>query len=144
VAQSLLAVMTMAVVHDARAQWRLFIGERPGQRFVNAYRRTQRDRSIAKRVTRVAIGVVVTAGGILMWFLPGPGWLFVFFGLSMFARESCALARFLDRAELTVRGGARHLRQWWWTVPPTRRALAVVFAVACVALGSAVVWAAWA
>ena len=131
------------IVEEAKREWRLLSRDQPGYRFVNQFRRTQRDRSIAPRVARVALGVVLVAIGVVMLFAPGPGWLFVFLGLGMFASESCALARFLDRTEVVMRALAQRLRQWWRRASVPIKAAAVVGVLAAVGLGSAAVWRVW-
>ncbi len=42
--------------------------------------------SIRKTLTAIAGGVVILVG-ILLLFLPGPGWLVIFFGLAILAAE---------------------------------------------------------
>jgi hypothetical protein len=83
--------------------WRSFADERPGQRFMQHHRRARQQRSTFKRVLRIGLGAALTAGGIVFWFLPGPGSLLVLFGMAMFAGESRPLAHFMDRAELFIR-----------------------------------------
>ena len=125
-------------------EWWLFTRDAPGQRFVNHYRRSRRDRSVGKSVVRLALGVVLTAAGVVMWFIPGPGWLFVVFGMAMFAGESRGLSGFLDGTEVSVRAQAHRIRLRCDAAPPLLKALAVFAALAAVGLGSAAVWAAWA
>jgi len=134
----------VGIVDQAKREWRLLSRDQPGYRFVNHFRRTQRDRSIAPRVARAALGVVLVAMGVVMVFAPGPGWLFVFFGLGMFASESCVLARFLDRTEVAARAVARRLRLRWRIASVSAKAAAVVGVLAVVGLGSAALWRMWA
>lgn len=128
------------IVDQARKEWRLLTADRPGYRFVGQFRRSQRDHSLARRVVRVVFGVVLVAAGVVMLFAPGPGWLVIFFGLGMFASESCALARFLDRTEVVVRTVAKRLRAWWRSASLPARAATVVTVLAFVGLGSAAAW----
>lgn len=109
------------VFHDLKRSWQLFIHDQPGQRFVHHYRRSQLQRSAWKTVLRIGVGVLLTAGGVVLWVLPGPGWLFVIFGLAMFAGESRTLSALLDRAEVFVRAQLHRLAAWWRTASPVRR-----------------------
>lgn len=55
------------------------------------------------------VGFVLLAAGVLMWFIPGPGWLFVFLGLGVWSLEF----RWADRLN---RWAFRYLRRsyaWW-------------------------------
>src|SRR5262245_61786646 len=90
--------------------WRALRRARPGERFLQHYRRAQRERSPARTALRLVLGAGLTAGGVALWFLPGPGWLLVTFGMAMFASESRWLAKSLDRFEVLLRTSARRLR----------------------------------
>jgi hypothetical protein len=59
------------------------------------------------------VGIMLLALGVFLWFVPGPGWLFVFFGLAMFAGESRALATFLDKVELRLRAWIAGAKRFW-------------------------------
>jgi len=93
--------------------WRAFTAEPPGCRFVQYHCRAQRSRSVAKRVLRIVVGVVLTAAGVVLLFIPGPGTLLLLFGMAMFSSESRLLARFLDRTEVFGRAQLKRLRRWW-------------------------------
>jgi Putative transmembrane protein (PGPGW) len=101
------------LVQNVKKSLMLFARDKPGQRFIRHHRRSRQNRSPARTVLRIAAGTIFTAVGVLLWFLPGPGWLFVFFGLALFTTESRTLACFLDRAEVAVREQAQRLRRWW-------------------------------
>lgn len=132
--------MATTIQHLKKA-WRVFARDEPGQRFIRHYRRSQRNRSWAKTAARLALGTLLTAAGMMMWVLPGPGWLFVVFGLAMFASESRMLSDLLDRAELVVRAQLRRILMWWRSASLALRAAAVMAVAAIVAgLGSAAAW----
>lgn len=105
---------------SAGSAWRSFACDQPGQRFIHHYQRSQRERSIAKTVLRIGLGTALLAGGVLLWVLPGPGWLLVMFGMAMFSGESRRLAGYLDRAEIFLRGKLRSLRLWWRSASPAQ------------------------
>src|SRR6185295_17688449 len=92
--------------------WRSFARDRPGARFIRHHERSQRERSVAKTALRLGVGLASTVGGVLLWFLPGPGWLLVMFGMAMLAGESRRLALYLDRMEIHLRTRLRGLRLW--------------------------------
>jgi hypothetical protein len=102
----------------AKRGWFSFIRDQPGRRFLHHYQRSQGQRSTLQTVLRVGLGVALTAAGVVLWVLPGPGWLLVMLGMAMFAGESRIVARLLDRAELFVRARARRLLHWWRGVSP--------------------------
>jgi hypothetical protein len=93
--------------------WHSLARAEPGRRFMRHYHRSQRERSIGKTTLRIALGIALTAGGVLLWFLPGPGWLLIMLGMAMFASESRRLAGSLDRMEMFLRAQLRRLRLWW-------------------------------
>jgi hypothetical protein len=101
------------IVQSMKKSLTLFARDKPGQRFIHHHRRSRQNYSLSRRVLRIAAGTILTAVGVLLWFLPGPGWLFVLFGLALFAGESRVLSCFLDRVEVALREQARRVRQWW-------------------------------
>lgn len=56
------------------------------------------------------VGLVLLLAGVIMWFIPGPGWLFIFLGLGVWSLE-------FTWAERLNRWALRQLqRVWsWWT-----------------------------
>jgi hypothetical protein len=101
------------IVHRMTRGWRELARDEPGRRFINHYCRSQRRYSLRSTAARIALGAVLMLVGMALWFLPGPGWLFVILGLAMLAGEFRALAQLLDRAECTVREQAHRMRRWW-------------------------------
>ena len=101
------------IVKKMKKSLMLFARDKPGQRFIRHHRRLRQHRSALRTFLRIAAGTILTAVGVLLWFLPGPGWLFVFFGVALFAAEARALACVLDRAEVAVREQAQRVRRWW-------------------------------
>lgn len=101
------------IVQSTKKSLMLFARDKPGQRFIRHHRRLRQNPSPVRTFLRIAAGTILAAVGVLLWFLPGPGWLFVFFGVALFAAESRTMACFLDRAELSVREQAQRFRRWW-------------------------------
>ena len=88
-----------------KKDWKILRENRPGNRFQARYRyrENQSVSSRVKRVVKIIIGIALIPLGILLWFVPGPGWLIIFIGLALLAGRSKTLSRLLDRAELFVR-----------------------------------------
>jgi uncharacterized protein (TIGR02611 family) len=57
----------------------------------------------AKRVLKIVFGFTLLVLGVLMIFLPGPGWLIILLGLGVLAAEFVWARRLLDR--LKEQGG---------------------------------------
>lgn len=90
---------------EIRAAWRELWRDAPGQRFARRYERLRgRGRGPAGRVARGLLGGVLVAVGLVFMPLPGPGFVPVLLGGALLAGESLRIARWLDRAELRVRG----------------------------------------
>ena len=103
----------MGVVQKVKEEWGRFKRDEPGKRFIGHYHRAQKNKSVGKTVLSILVGLVLLGAGIFMWFVPGPGWLFVFFGLAMFAGQSQVIARFLDRVELKLRAWGGWIKRFW-------------------------------
>lgn len=101
------------VLQRLREDWRVFADAKPGQRFRAYHQRARRQRSLAGSAARIALGVLLCAGGVVLWFLPGPGWLLILFGTALFAGESGRLARLLDSLEVAARERGRRVLVWW-------------------------------
>jgi hypothetical protein len=85
---------------------------RPGQRFQDRYRRkSETGRGRLARCAVILAGIALTLVGIFFLAEPGPGIPILAVGLALIAQESAVMARFLDRAELRVRGWWKRLRR---------------------------------
>ena len=127
------------MLDGVRDEWHRFRDDAPGRRFRNHQTRSQQQ-STASRVGRVAAGLGLLAGGVVLLFIPGPGLLLIFFGLALFAGESGWLAGRLDRAEPVVRRRARWLKRRWRRLPLAGKVALVALAAAAAALAA---WLAW-
>ena len=98
-----------------KQHWREFSESKPGHRFQERYRRRQQAGRghIPKRVFLILLGTVLALGSLFLAPLPGPGFATVFLGLAILAGELLPAARFLDRAEVSLRKLASFLRQVW-------------------------------
>jgi len=88
-----------------KKDWKIVRETQPGNRFQARYRyrEYQSPSSRVKRVLKIIFGIALIPLGILLWFVPGPGWLVIFIGLALLAGSSKTLSRLLDRAELFIR-----------------------------------------
>lgn len=92
--------------------WREFKHSAPGRRFQEQYQRRRRSRrSGAKRALFIMGGLLVIAGGVISFPIPGvPSELIIVTGLAIFAQGSLRAAQILDWVELWLRGP--YLRIW--------------------------------
>ena len=100
-------------IETLKSDYRCFVAAHPGERFRAHYRRTQARKTTVASMARVTVGLLLIAGGIVLWVLPGPGWLLILFALAIFAGEWEGLARGLDHFEVDARARVRRLRTWW-------------------------------
>ena len=122
-----------------KEDWRAFKESRPGQRFWDYHERV-RHQTGPIRWVRIGLGLIATAAGLVMLVAPGPGILFLFFGLALLAARSAWLAKMLDKAELWLRRVLRAAKVWWDARALWQKVALVVVVLAGVA-GAA--WLAW-
>lgn len=92
---------------------------------------------VVRRIVVTIAGVLVTAIGIVLLPLPGPGWLIIFAGLSILATEYTWAARLLA----SVRNFASRWKKWAGRQPVSVR-LGLVFLglLVAAAIAYAVYW----
>jgi uncharacterized membrane protein YbaN (DUF454 family) len=100
------------MLQQLKQSWREFKHSAPGRRFQELYQRRQRSRrGGAKRVLFIVGGLLIIAGGVVSFPIPGvPSELIIVAGLAIFAQGSKRAARILDWIELRLRGP--YLRIW--------------------------------
>ena len=101
------------MIESARENWRRFKESEPGRRFEDRYRRHQenrRGRFDVQTLLSIGGGIVIVVGGLVAVPGPGPGWVITFLGLGLIAGEFLPVARFMDRAEVKLRGVAQWAR----------------------------------
>jgi len=94
---------------------------RPGRRFQDHYERTRRGRdgrSAWARIVRLTLATVAFAIGLVLTVLPGPAVLFFLVAGTLVAADSLAVARFLDRGELSLRAAWDRFRKKRGPKPP--------------------------
>ena len=87
-----------------KLSWQRFKADPPGQRFQQQFKRRHAvARTLLQRALVVGGGVLLTGVGIFLFFLPGPGVLFVLLGAVLTAQQSITVARGLDWTEIRLR-----------------------------------------
>lgn len=127
------------MIGKIRGDWRRFVETKAGFRFRERYlsrKRRGQDGFDFRRALYIVGGVAIAIASLLLAPLPGPGWGTFLVGLMILAGELYIVARFLDRAEATLRRPARRARAAWVGSPATVRFLVSVAAPICgLALG---------
>jgi len=101
-----------------RHEWNDLRGDEPGQRFRNHHRRLQQPDYKRLRILALLVGPILAAGGLVMLFIPGPGLLFIVFGLALLGGLSRTLAGWLDHGEPPARRVFSRLRERWKKLRP--------------------------
>jgi hypothetical protein len=101
-----------------RREWKDLRADRAGQRFRHHHERLHRPEYQKLRIIALFVGPILAAGGLVMLFIPGPGLLFIVFGLALLGGQSRKLARLLDRGEPPVRRTLRRVRERWNKLRP--------------------------
>lgn len=99
-----------------KRQWRTFRAGRPGRRFQDRYERSQKSKHSQAwylHLLKPALALVLTVGGVVLCFIPGPGIPLMIIGAGLFADNSLALARALDWMEVRLRRIVRWAKRWW-------------------------------
>ena len=125
------------IVGRMRDTWRRFKAGKPGHRFRNRYRRNRRSgqgRFALRKVLVIVGGIVIAVASLLLAPLPGPGWGTFLVGLVILAGELLILARFLDRAEMKLRGPVRWVKVVWASLPADIRLLIGIVVPVCGAI----------
>jgi hypothetical protein len=92
------------MLETIKCSWQRFKADPPGKRFQQQFkRRHEVARTPLQKALVLGGGVLLTAVGILLFFLPGPGVLFVLLGTVLIAQQSITVARGLDWTEIRLR-----------------------------------------
>jgi putative transmembrane protein PGPGW len=116
--------------------WQRFKADPPGTRFQQQFkRRREVARTPMQKALVLGSGVLLTGVGILLFFLPGPGVLFVMLGAVLIAQQSLTVARALDWTEIRLRKLlARSFGAWRHSSAPLK-----IFLVGLAVVGAAIV-----
>jgi len=90
---------------ELKEDWRIIRANPPGRRFQARfhYRTVDDPPSPLKRSIKLVVGILLIPVGVILWFIPGPGWLTIFIGLGLLAGRSKTISTFLDRVEVIIR-----------------------------------------
>ena len=116
-----------------KSNWQDFKKSKPGERFKERYYRRQTGGAghLVARVFWIVLGAAIALGSLLTAPLPGPGFATVLLGLAILSSEVLLAARFLDWAELRLRGLWQSVQILWGTGTPGK--VLVVFVAAVLA-----------
>jgi hypothetical protein len=95
--------------------WQAFRRSSPGKRFQDRYWRNRtaaQSRSLLSRFGLFALGAFSILFGLILFFIPGPGVLFVALGGALVAKESLNAARVFDWIELKCRAAIARFKSW--------------------------------
>jgi hypothetical protein len=106
----------MGVLAEIKTEWRHFRHDRPGQRFCN-HRTRMADRPRHHSLLAMIAGTVLLAIGFVLLFMPGPGLVFLVFGITLVASHSQRLSLLLDRTEPRLWRLAHRLRRRYKPLP---------------------------
>jgi hypothetical protein len=111
---------------------------KPGHRFQDRYRRSQRSKAARgwmPRILRFAGAAVAIAIGLVLAFIPGPAVLFFLLAGALLASDSLWIARALDWIEVRARRVGRWAQRLWRRLPTYGRA-ALLIAGGCLSVAS--------
>ena len=117
--------------------WQRFKRFEAGHRFQTRYHRRRRRREQGKtskygRIFNLVGGLVLIVAGFVFLPTPGPSYIIIVLGLWMLAGEFLVLARFFDRAEVSLRKLGRRVKALWIGSSTLVRASIVVAIMICV------------
>jgi len=115
------------VLKNMKSAWHRLKEAEPGHRFQQEYEHhREKERGRFSRVISVGVGLLIIAIGIVALPAPGPGTLVIALGGALLARESHAVARAMDWAEVQLRRVLHRASSTWKHAAPMAKALVVV------------------
>jgi uncharacterized protein (TIGR02611 family) len=120
-----------------KSSWREFERSRPGHRFRDRYGRRRREgHTLAAKLLYLVAGFALFVVGLILMLAPGPGFLVIFLGAGLVAKESYTAATALDWTEVRVRRIADYSLKKWRRASLAQKGL-VLACAALAAIGSA-------
>src|SRR5262245_2835750 len=114
------------VLKSMKSVWHRLKEAEPGHRFQQEYEHHRgNERRKSTRIISVSLGLLIIAIGIVGLPAPGPGTLVIALGGALLARESQAVARGLDWAEVRLRRALHWAISVWKHAAPLAKALMV-------------------
>ena len=118
----------MGALGEVKQEWKHFKHDPPGERFRN-HRDRMKDKPKRHSAIAIGFGVLLLAGGVVLLFMPGPGLLFIVFGLALVGSHSKRLSELMDRSEPRLRRLGRRTKHRWQALPG-RAKLGVIIGLA--------------
>lgn len=118
----------MGALAEVKREWKLFKDDHPGERFRN-HRERMQHKPRGHSIIMLVVGLVLVAIGVVLLFIPGPGSLFIVFGLALFASHSRRLSDLMDRGEPALRRFGHRVTNRWKGMPG-RAKLGVIMSLA--------------
>jgi hypothetical protein len=130
-------------IQRMKEEWRRVRGDAPGRRFLNHHDRAKSHRTLWKVAARSFFGGLLIVVGVILWFIPGPGWPLVIIGLALWAGVSARASRLLDSSEVQARRAWQKVKNAWKRSPTWAKAAVIIAAGGALAAIAYVVWLAW-
>ena len=115
--------------------WQRFKKFEPGHRFQTRYHRRRREQGQTSKyggTFNLVGGLVLIVAGFVFLPTPGPSYIIIVLGLWMLAGEFLVLARFFDRAEVSLRKLGRRVKAFWTGSTSVMKVSIVLALVICV------------
>lgn len=115
------------VLKSMKSAWRRLKEAEPGHRFQQEHEHHRGgERKRSARIISIGLGLLIIAIGIVALPAPGPGTLVIALGGALLARESHAVARAMDWAEVRLRRVLHWASSTWKHAAPLAKALVIV------------------
>jgi ferric-dicitrate binding protein FerR (iron transport regulator) len=121
----------MGALAEVKQEWQHFKDDAPGERF-RKHRDRMKQKSKKHSAVAIGLGVLLLAGGVVLLFMPGPGLLFIVFGVALVGSHSKKLSDLMDRSEPKLRRAGRRTKHRWEALPG-RAKLGVIIGMASLA-----------
>ena len=124
----------MGALAEVKTEWKHFKDDKPGARFRN-HRERMKEKPRGHSVVAIMIGLLLVAVGVVLLFIPGPGSLFIAFGVALIASHSKKLSAMMDRAEPKLRRLGRRGKHRWEAMPG-RAKISMILALGMLAVAA--------
>jgi uncharacterized membrane protein YbaN (DUF454 family) len=124
-------------LHAFERKWTQLWASTPGRRFQNFYRRVHRNHAaedVTTHIVRFGLAIIFLVVGILLIFLPLVYIPFLLVSAALFASESVAFARFLDRTEAWGRESWARFKARFGITPLGSQIIGGTLSIGCIAL----------
>lgn len=85
-----------------------------GERFQRYYHAYHSNRGFSWQALLLVFSALISfVVGVILLFIPGPGFVFLLLAGALMSQESLTVARYTDRAEVFILSVGERLRYWW-------------------------------